>query len=513
MRDDLVTQLNTQYEISENFNPFRFVPPGPVSQAFMRDQTMTLALMGPLGGGKTTSCAFKRIQAACEMPVCKDGVKRDRFIVVRDNFRVAERTVLRSWQQWFPKNYPGSHSQGGNDRPFTHTLRFREPDGIIVEAETIFLGLNGQSLGDLLRGMEISGGWINEGDTLDEEVLRNIESRTGRYPSKVDLADENAPRKRTVVVDFNAPSIDNWTYNTFVEHTTPDRKLYRQPSGRSPDAENVKYLEDDYYSKIIANEPEWYVRRFVDNEFGYSRDGKPVYEAFDQRRHIAAKNMTPDQNLPLLMGFDAGLTPAAVFAQPQPDGQLRITDEIYPGHGYGASRFAEMVAEVLASRYPHVPNIQAWCDPAAQYGADKEGGELAWIETVSLVLELPVLVPANGSNEIGLRIDAVTGELTRYIDGETPRLLISPHCHWIVQGFVSKYRYRKRGNTSSAAYEPTPDKNDWSHAHDALQYLVLGYRGRNAVVRQSAAPRRAHRLTDNPWGQRPSKARFDVHKF
>lgn len=504
-------RLRAKYAVSESFDLTRYVPPGPVVQNFILAQPLTKFVMGPVGGGKTVGCAFARIEAATRMPVCKDGVIRDKFIVVRDTFRLAEKTVLASWLQWFPKTYPGSTWTGGNDRPATHTLRWRMRNGRIVEATTEFLGLNGESIEDMMRGREISGGWVNEADTVDESVLRNLEQRTGRYPKRDQLLEPDAPRVRQVLGDFNAPSIDNWTYREFVENPKEDRRLFTQTSGRSVDAENLGALELDYYTKIVKNEPEWFVRRFVDNQFGYSRDGKPVYEAFDQNRHVSREPLVPDQNLPLLIGMDAGLTPAAVFLQPRPNGQLIVTDELYPGHGFGASRFGELVADMIARRYPRVPSIQAWCDPAAQYGADKEGGELAWMDTVGLILELPVLVPANGSNEIGLRIDAVTGELNRFIDGQTPRLLISRHCRMLIQGFASKYRFKKRKDNSGATYEPVPEKNDWSHPHDGLQYGVLGYRGRNAVVRQSAGPARQSSGGPSPWGSGAKAGGFDVH--
>lgn len=504
-----VRKLLQQYEVDDDFDPYRYVPPGPVTRNFIRDRIMSKFIMGPVGGGKTVSCAFARIMAATFMPPCKDGVIRDRFVVVRESFRDAERTVLNSWLQWFPKTYAGSTWSGGNDRPAKHVLRFRLPSGLRIEAETMFIGIGDQSIEDILRGLEISGGWMNESDTLASNVLRYIEQRTGRYPKKEDLADPAALRARTVLGDFNAPDMDNWTYEQLVEDCAEHRRLYRQPSGLSPNAENLSRLEPNYYQLIAAAEPEWYVRRFVHNEFGYSREGLPVYRSFNQQRHIGPK-IDPDPNLPVLIGMDAGLNPAAIIAQPRPNGQLVVLDELCPGAGVGADRFGDMLNDLLDRRYADCRDIRAWADPASQYGADREGGELAWIDTVTAKLGIPVRIPANGSNELGLRIGAVEGELTKMIDGETPRILISKNCPILIRGFMSGYRYKKvKGQ--EGLYSLTPDKqNEYSHPHDGLQYLVLGYRGRQAVTGTNSKKGRRNSV---PAAGNKKGRQIDPHKY
>ena len=320
--------------------------------------------------------SFARIVAATQMPPCKDGWIRDRFVVVRTSFRDAERTVLNSWKQWFPRTYPGSSWSGGNDRPATHILRWHLPNGLKVEAETIFLGIGDQSIEDILRGLEISGGWMNEADTLAANVLRYIEQRTGRYPKKEDLADQTAKRMRTVLGDYNAPDMDNWTYEQLVENPAPHRKLL-PPALRtvSECREPIAALNRTIIRRSSRPKPDWYVRRFVDNQYGYSREGLPVYRSFDQDRHIATRKLDPVEGLPLLIGLDAALHPAAIFGQPMPNGQIRITDELVPGAGVGAARFSEMILDLLDRRYQMITDIRAWADPASQYGADREGGE------------------------------------------------------------------------------------------------------------------------------------------
>lgn len=502
-------------ERDEDFDPFRYRAPGPVSQAYLNNQRdLTQFIMGPVGGGKTTLCAFKRVLGATLMPMDKKGIRRCRWIVLRTSFRDSERTVLKSWQQWFPRTYPGSTWTGGNDRPVTHILRWRLLDGAGVEAETMFIGLGEHRVAEVLRGFEISGAWLNEADTLGEDALSAVEQRVGRYPAKVDLADPEAPRHRQVIGDLNAPDEDNWVYATFMEKARPGRVLYAQPSGRHPDAENLSNLEADYYANMVKTQEDWFVRRFVDNQFGYSRDGKPVFPAFRRGTHVAAQEIALDPNLLTLIGLDAGLHPAAVIGQVTARGQIRLTDELYLGHGYGADRFGEALLDLLARRfYPPLSasRARAYADPAAQYGADREGGELAWIETMGAVLGLAVGVPI--SNELSLRIGAVSQELRHMLDDGTPRLIISPHCKRTVRALSSAYRYKKR---IDGQYEPAPEKNEASHLMDALQYLVLGYRGRAGVVREAGRGGRVERdaaqLGSPQADKAPGSGLFDPHK-
>jgi hypothetical protein len=60
---------------------------------------------------------------------------------------------------------------------------------------------------------------------------------------------------------------------------------------------------------------------------------------------------------------------------------------------------------------------------------------------------------------------------------------------------------------ASTTYEPTPEKNEYSHLHDALQYLVGGYRGRVRIIaRARADATRSRASSPSPWG---SKRRGD----
>lgn len=64
-----------------------------------------------------------------------------------------------------------------------------------------------------------------------------------------------------------------------------------------------------------------------------------------------------------------------------------------------------MILEVLMRDFPGFPISEAWADPSAFYGADRQAGELAHMEIVARALNVSIL-PAP-SNEPALRQDAV----------------------------------------------------------------------------------------------------------
>lgn len=552
LRDDTearVKALAASLDVAGDFTPHMYVPPGPVAEAFLNDDNTTAVIMGPLGGGKTTACIFKRIALAAQAPIAwhpefpahdLDRGRPTRLchgIVLRDTFRSAEKTVLGSWKQWFPKTYPGSSSQGGNDRPFLHTLRFRGQDGIPIECITEFAGLGEDSVETMMKGREYSFGWLNELDTHAEGALEDMEQRVGRYPmaelllTRAELEElakrmrrdrplVSGNRQKRVIGDMNAPTVDNWTYETLVTNRKPGRAFYQQPGGRTPNAENLFALNpkpgDDYYGGIVEKQGETFVRRMVDNQFGYSRAGKPVHPSFDHTRHVASSVIAFRPELELHIGLDistGGLSPAATFGQANV--RISVIDELFVDQGCGPARFGEALQRLMQERYPNAEKrrVKLWPDPAAVGGADREHGELDAIETIAAMLGLPWNLPFDGGNEISMRLQAVDTELRGYQEPNSA-LLVSPRCPLYIAGIGGRYRFRKNPGTASNEYQDLPEKaHPWSDIQDAGQYMIGGIRGRRGA-RQAAVD--GKQGVSGSWrsqrGQTTLGGGFDVHK-
>lgn len=470
------------------FSVFNYSPPGPVCEAYIASDDPISLIMGPVGSGKTTGSVFKCPVQTLRMPVCKDGVIRAKGCVVRDNYRTLYRTTLPSWFNFFPRDFPMSDFEGGQDRPAKHTLRFRTPRGQAVEMVVDFYAIGDQAIEELLKGYECSWGWLNEADLLHERVPGFLFSRTGRFPSRALLADDAAHMPRIVFGDLNPPDIDHWIYRDCVEEPKPGHRLFRQPSGLSDKAENRAGVPRTYYEELEKTMHPAEVRRFVHGDFGYSRDGRPVYDgSFSLDKHVSREPLAVLPGLPLHGGLDQGLSPALVVFQVPPGGQIRVLGELVPPHGTGPARFSELVIDFLMTRFRGLP-LGTWsADPAGFYGADRAGGELSWVEAVSRAVG-HLIMPAP-SQEPALRREALAMPMRRDIDARTPGLIIDPSCRMLIGGLASHFKYRRVRQGSRDVFTDKPEKNDWSHPVEAAEYGVLGLRGRSAVIADAAKVR------------------------
>lgn len=499
---------------------------GPVAERFVHDQRFLSAIMGPYGSAKTTSCIRKIINSLNWQRPQRDGVRRARWCVVRDTYQQLETNVLNSWFTWFPKT-----KDNWNGREMCHRLRYdvMPMDGTApykVELEMYFRAMGDQKAEQVLKGLELTGLWLNEVDTLDRSVLRFGLPRTGRYPS----AKDGGCAWSGVIADFNAPDIDNWTYELFIDQQLPiDTEtqdalrqalgarfgigFHRQPGGRSVDPlpENIKNLPDGYYSTLMLGLSPSDVRRFVDNEFGAVRNGQPVYPEYNDQFHCASEPLKALPGLPVCIGLDGGNTPAAVFGQRTEMGQIRTLDEVVvyaPDEETALERlgpraFGQMVRQLWDERYGRCQLGAIWSDPAAFYG-ESEG--YSWIkafedgfnesrERGGARMSVKVkAAPATQGNRLTPRIECVRAGLVQNA-GSQPGQLISPTCRTLRRGFNNGYVINRiQLSNGMGRWKDEPLKNDFSHVHDAKQYLDLGLTKRgDALAAQERAGRDALR--------------------
>ena len=467
-----------------------WVPPGPVAAAFMAASRTVEIINGPIGSGKTTTALMKLVRRAQRQMVSTTDttldargrrvkVRKFKVCVVRDTYRQLWATTLPSWWKRVPRDM--GEFTGSQGAPATHQVKFALADGTVVLFQADFVAIGENAVEDVLRGYEPTAFYLNELDLLAKEVLTYCRGRIGRYP---DMS-EGGPSWYGVVADCNAPELNNWLYRDIFLASPEKLKaaemvLFRQPGGRTAGAENTANLPPDYYAKQCLDNEAWYIARMVDNKPGFSRAGKPCYPEFNDALHVADHELPPVPGLPLQIGLDAGLHPAAVLGQRMPNGGWHILEELVGEAGMGAVRFGEALARLLnEDRYANCRTINGTADPSAQDGNDKQAGEMSWIEIVAA--KAGIRVRPAPTNKLIPRLEAVRLPLTRLIDGK-PGFLLSPRCEVLREGFASSYRFRKM-NTKDERYDEEPEKNDSSHPHDALQYLCSAG-GEDGAVRE-----------------------------
>ena len=450
-------------------------------------------LNGPIGSGKTTTALMKGIGLARRQRASTQDreayggqmlpVRKFRLCVVRDTYRQLWKTTLPSWFKRVPRDV--GEFVGSENAPARHDVTFIPGDGTAVRLSVDFIAIGENAAEDVLRGYEPTAFYLNEADLLSREVFTYAFGRTGRYP---DMS-EGGPTWHGVLMDANAPEETSWLFEDMFRPSADELRaagveLFRQPSGLSPQAENLDNLPAGYYTAQAAIQPAWYVARMIENKPGYSRAGKPVYPEFNDALHVPGSALAPVPGLPLILGLDAGLNPACAATQRLPNGRRLVLGELVAETGTGPLRFSDSLNQWLNERFPNVRTIIAYADPSAAYGADVRGGEQSWIEIVGERTKLRVR--AAPTNKLIPRLEAVRRPLTRLIDGQ-PGFQLSPTCKVLREGFNSGYRYRKRQGTETD-FDDVPDKNKFSHPHDALQYAMSGD-GEDAEIRERGAAR------------------------
>lgn len=459
-----------------------FEPPGPVGAAFMGSHKLVNGLMGPVGSGKTSCLMMKTIFNAARQPQSKvDGVRYSKALFVRETFRQLYGTTIPSWWQWMPKD--AGHWKGGGNEAAQHHLRFQLPDSSIVDLQCLFEALGDQSVETLMRGKEFNLFNGNEVDTLHPDVLPQaiIRISQGRYPGERHVDPEQCVIEANV--DYNAPDIENYMYRLMEESRPSHYGFFRQPGGLDAAAENRKRATLAMYqameADLIAQGREDLSRRMIHNQYGFTRDGKPVFPEYRDDFHCAREPIKPVKGLPIRISVDQGLHAAAVLRQTMPNGQRVILDEIRVEGG--APALAEGLQQMRGEKYQGFSFIGGQSDPA---GAARSSNDLEpWLDCFNRLMNFrgSDRITIAGTNDIEKRLSAVSYFLRRTVDAARPGLIISPTCRMLRKGFASHYRFKnvigKRGE-----YQPKPEKNMYADLHDALQYDCLDGGGFEAVT-------------------------------
>lgn len=490
---------------------FHYVPPGPVAKAFMLSDAFVVGLRGPIGSGKSTACVMKLIRNAQEQKPLRDGWRRRRTAIIRNTFPELRTTTMKTFHQWIPQNV-GAWKETGppSQRIVDEANKF--------DWEIIYVALDRPDDVRKLLSFELSDAWINEAREVPKAVLDALTGRVGRFPR---TDGEYGCTDPQILLDTNPPDTDHWWY-VLAEHDDsteanrqlhidakeieqalrqegalrPDQPLYAwfaQPGGLSEDAENKKNLPPGYYLKAKAGKDAEWIKVYINGEYGFVLDGKPVYP--DYRDSVHCREFEASKHLALHIGMDFGLTPAAVFAQQMPNGQWRKHSEIVTQRA-GIARFAGLIKSHLAEFYPGFKIGSITGDPAGNQG--QPGSEDA--ENVFQILEANGVkaLPAS-TNSPTLRIEAVKSPMTKLIDGE-PAMLVHPRCVSLRKGYMGGYHYKRVQVGGDARYRDEPDKNVYSHVCDADQYLMLGGgEGKAVIKREAPANRQTFAIDDYTW--------------
>lgn len=438
--------------------------PEPIAEDFILDDRKLTYIVGPVGSAKTTAILMKIVhRAQLQAPSPKDGVRRTRWVIVRNTGQQLRDTTIKSWGTWFPEGAAGKWVGGHGN---TFLMKFGD-----VEAEILFRPLDGPDDVRRVLSLEVTGAIIDEFVEIPREIADALESRCGRYPSKVD----GGATWWGMWGASNPGNEDNWWYDWLYKEWEDDptgaakkSKLgfYEQPSGFDPRAENIGNLPGGrkYYEETAVGKTEAWIKQYIEVQWGFSLKGKPVYSVFKPEIHVSKRPLQYNPHLPLILAVDPGFAnSAALFGQQDKNGRILVLAELI-GVKMGARRLCrEKIKPLLASRFVNA-DLQIVLDPAGFSGTPTDE------KTVGQVLyeELRVRPRPARSNLLEPRLTAVENRLSVLTDVGAA-YLVDPSCAMLIRGFKSGYRYEKIGKAEASV----PAKNEYSHIHDANQYLCM----------------------------------------
>lgn len=471
-----------------------YEPDGAVLSQFMNSTAFVRGIQGPIGSGKTVCCVVEslRMMLLQEPSINQETGERTgprllRVGVIRNTTPQLETTTMKTWLEWMPEDEFGKVRWRA---PYCQNIEIPMPDGSPVKCEVWFLALDRDEDVRKLLSFEFTFLFINEARELSHHIVTSAISRIGRYP-RVRVG---GPTHPCMIMDTNAPPPEHWWAIMSGQVDFPewmsaeDRLTLKRPANwqffiqppamldkrdntgkligydLNPDRENAKWVQEQYYTNLIAGQTRDWIMNMLQNIIGKIYAGRAVYNGFSESVHVSHEPLEPVEGFDIVCGLDFGWQPAAVWMQ-DVYGQVRILDEYVPKDTH-TEDFAKGVKKRCHERFSQF-NIRFCGDPTGGNTSPNAQKQAASAFKIFRAEQLKVK-PAY-TNDPQIRIGAVQGLLNRMVDG-TPAYLADARCVKVIEGKRGAYCYSKEGLDI--------DKKDpATHPADAEQYgvLELGY--------------------------------------
>lgn len=465
---------------------------------FMKSDSFTRVIAGPVGSGKTTACLFELFRRACEQSPGQDGLRHTRFAIVRSTLKQLKDTVLKDVTSWL---------QGIADfRVSENTIHISVGD---VRSEWLLIPLDTPEDQRRLLSLQLTMAWMSEAIEMPLDIMSPLAGRLGRYPS----GNLGVPTFFGLIADTNMPE-EGSQWHKFMTEPPPDAQIFIQPGGMEPDAENLEWLTQteetlklpanderrraqgrSYYERFLrSNSPQW-CKRYVHAQFGDDPSGSAVFrESFKIGFHVV-DHVDPISGYPLIVGLDFGRDPCAVVTQLDHRGRLLILQEIMAEDiGLELQLQREIKPTLLQERYLG-KSIIVVGDPAGM-----QRSTMYEETSFDLVKRAGFSAYPAPTNDIDKRINAVESFLLAQRDGGPALLIDRSRCPTLVRALSGGYRYAK---TRAGVRKPKPDKNEYSHIADALQYACVaahgGMTGMLAAKLNGVRRREPRRISASAW--------------
>jgi hypothetical protein len=446
--------------------------PSATGKLFHDSTKMVRAIKGPVGSGKSTICCNQlMLRAASDLTLCKDGVRRYKALIIRNTYAELVSTTIETFMRWF-----GCLGEISYGRLIKYKAMIRDDKGLI-EFSALFIPLDKEKQVEKLGSLEVTDAYINEARGLPGEkksiIVTTIVDRCGRYPDKDTLQNPKA-FKKNIYLDTNPPDENHWLYNMFEVEKNDDCEIFHQPSGlikladgtykTNPDAENLEFLEEDYYVKGTFGKSEEHIRVQQMGHYGSYMEGDPIYPMYNDDLHSVEK-LDFIHGLEVVLAGAFGCTPHVFFMQQDALGIVHVIKELYDDNS-DVETFARDIVRPWIDK-----NLIGFSAISVGDPSGNARGNTALTALGILKRELSMKAVQAHSNIPATRIGAVQYFLGRLISGRPAYVISRTGCPRLRKGFIGGYCWK----TVSGEKVPNKD-NIYSHGHDANQYGCLQFR-------------------------------------
>lgn len=452
----------------------------------MQSPAYVRVLAGPVGSGKSVCTCHELMKLAMLQNPNEYGERKTRSLIVRNTADQLRSTTMKTFFDWFPPGIWGTYKASEK----TFFVNQKLPDGTTVKAEFMFIALDTPDDVRKALSLEATFLWGNEWRELHPDVCDGLLMRLRRYPSGRD----GGPTRSGAIFDTNMPDMDTWHFEK-MENPPANWSVHMQPPAvlsfdeymmrygeepedepacdgqgdewyLNPTADNMDNLDPLYYRDIIPGKSPDFINVYLRCQYGRSLAGTPVYDkVFNKEFHVSEEPLHPlapsaSSEYPIVIGIDFGRTPCALFKQRDPRGRVLTLSEV-TSENMGIETF--IVRKLMPHINEHYMGHEMICAPDPAGFMKQQLNELTLVDALRGA-GLECIKPP--SNKPEYRIQAVERLLSLQVDGKA-MYLIDPRCTMLIKGFQHGYRYRQKKNGQS---EDRPDKNEYSHIHDANQY-------------------------------------------
>jgi hypothetical protein len=440
----------------------------PTISDLMSSTAFGRLIAGPVGSGKTYGLCIELLRRAMEQEAATDGKRYTRFAIVRETLAQLKSTVLKDFLDI---------TKGAAEFLVSKSEIHIKND--VLDCEIMLVPLADPEDQKRLLSSQLTGAWFSEVIEIDVELVGPVAGRCGRYPNGA----KGAPTWAGMIADTNFP-VEGSPWWKFMEFPSPEWAVFKQPSGLADNAENLQWLnqtsetlklpEDhpdriargrQFYARLVNTSTKAWADRYVRAVYSPDPSGTAVYASSFRRGFHVRGELEPAPGGLLLVGQDFGRNPWSLIGQLDPRGRLLILEEV-AGVDLGLDLHLRqnLRPAIMSPRYLGRPIVVVG-DPAGRAKSSIfELNEYDWLTNNGFAS-----MPAP-TNDLDPRIQAVEKFLTGQRDGGGEILIDESRCPTLVYGLAGGYRFSK---TKAGEAKPKPDKGDYSHVNDALQYISL----------------------------------------